>query len=215
MEISLKANKDGTILKFRSVNCLRISRSSTHISKASVRCRSQKYLFGKFSVKFYGFKIFFYTTLDGCVWSMRIILSDASYFRHSNKIHCTKASFRKYLWNYNKNENYKPYLGNKEQKLLFLVASQSDMHNDFDFACFFFFACLIETRRSKFFQPCIIQKEMKLFFLSNILIVWANISFYMLKISREFTIYRREGERGSYLVNSFLPLPPVLQTLTH
>ena len=32
----------------------------------------------------------------------------------------------------------KPYLGNEEQKLLFLVTSQSDVHIDFDFARPFF-----------------------------------------------------------------------------
>lgn len=32
-------------------------------------------------------------------------------------------------------------------------------------------------------------------------------------ISQAFTIHRTEGEWGSYLVNSFLPPPPVLQTL--
>ena len=96
---------------------------------------------------------------------------------------------------------------------MLLVVSQSDIHTDFDFARFFFFACPIETRRSKFFQACIMEKEMKLFFLSDILFFWANVSFYILMISRAFTIHRTEGEWGSYLVNSFLPPPPVLQTL--
>ena len=32
-------------------------------------------------------------------------------------------------------------------------------------------------------------------------------------ISRACTIHRTEGEWGSYLVNSFLPPPPALQTL--
>ena len=57
--------------------------------------------------------------LDGCAWNMSIILWDASYFRHSNKIHTTKALVQNFWWNYNKNEICKPYLGNEEQKLLF------------------------------------------------------------------------------------------------
>ena len=32
------------------------------------------------------------------------------------------------------NESRKPYVDNKEQKLLFLVVSQSEVHIDFDFA---------------------------------------------------------------------------------
>ena len=56
------------------------------------------------------------------------------------------------------------YVGNKEQRLLFLVVSQSDAHIDFDFARPFF-ACSIghvnnivrpkfQGRRRKFVQPC-------------------------------------------------------------
>ena len=38
-------------------------------------------------------------------------------------------------WKSNKNESCKCYLGNKEQKSMFLVVSRSDVHIDFDFAC--------------------------------------------------------------------------------
>ena len=76
---------------------------------------------------------------------------------------------KNFWWNYNKSESYKPYLGNKEQKLMFLVVCQSDVHIEFDFVSpfffFFFFACPIgrankivgpknRARRSKFVQPC-------------------------------------------------------------
>ena len=37
-------------------------------------------------------------------------------------------------WKSNKNESCKCYLGNKEQKSMFLVVSRSDVHIDLDFA---------------------------------------------------------------------------------
>ena len=116
-----------------------------------MRCRSQDNLFGHFSsnyyqsicgesifIKFHAFGIFFWTHLDGCVWSMRIYLWEASYFRYSNNIHTAKASRKNIWWNYNKNESCKRYLSNKEQKWMFLVVSRSDVHIDFDFAGPFF-----------------------------------------------------------------------------
>ena len=42
------------------------------------------------------------------------------------------------------NESRKPYIDNKEQKLLFLVVSQSEVHFDFDFA----FPLLLQVRSS-------------------------------------------------------------------
>ena len=45
------------------------------------------------------------------------------------KPHC-----KNFWWNYNKSESCKPYLGNKKQKLLFLVVSLSDVHMDFKIA---------------------------------------------------------------------------------
>ena len=41
-------------------------------------------------------------------------------------------------WNYNENESCKSYLSSKEQKLLFLVVSQSEVQINFDFALPFF-----------------------------------------------------------------------------
>ena len=42
-----------------------------------------------------------------------------------------KSYCKNFWWNYNKNESWKPYLGNREPKLLFLVVSQPDVHIDF------------------------------------------------------------------------------------
>ena len=50
------------------------------------------------------------------------------------KPHC-----KNYWWNYNKNESFKPYLGNKEQKWLFLVVFLSDVHINYYFARTLFF----------------------------------------------------------------------------
>ena len=52
------------------------------------------------------------------------------------------------------NESSKPYLGNKEQKLLFLVISQSDVHTDFGFSRTFFACLKNQAHRSEFVQPC-------------------------------------------------------------
>ena len=71
-------------MKFRSVNCLNISRPLKELSKVSVRWRCRKYIFGKVlhiaiktSVMNFIFSKFllFGKLLDGCVWSMKIILS--------------------------------------------------------------------------------------------------------------------------------------------
>ena len=68
-----------------------------------------------------------------------------------------KAHWKNFWWNYNKNESCKPYLGNKEQKLLFLVVSQLDLHIEFDFArpffFFFFLACPIGRIEVNFSSP--------------------------------------------------------------
>ena len=85
--ISLAASKDGIILKFTSVNCLSIIRPLKQLSKVSVVSLSRifvrnffckllsKYLWRSlYIVKFYAFSIFFWTPLDGFVWSMKIIL---------------------------------------------------------------------------------------------------------------------------------------------
>ena len=150
-DISLAANEDEIILKFRSVNCLSIIRPLKQLSKVSAVSFSRifvriffckllsKYLWQSlYNVKFHAFSIFFWTTLDRFVWSVRIILWDASYFRHSNNIHTARASLQKLLKELQQNEGCKSYLGNKEQKWTFLNLSWSDMHIGFDFARPFF-----------------------------------------------------------------------------
>ena len=82
----------------------------------------------------------------------------------SNNVHTLQNPHCKNIWwNYNKNESFKSYLGNKEQKLLFLVVSQLDLPIEIDFAPVFF--CVPyqgankiarpnnRARRSKFVQP--------------------------------------------------------------
>ena len=81
---------------------------------------------------------FFPTPLDRCVWSMIIILWEASYFKHSNNISTEKASFPH--WFQQKWKPYKPYLGNKEQRWLFLVVFLSDVLTDFESASRFLHA---------------------------------------------------------------------------
>ena len=63
-----------------------------------------------------------------------------------------------------------------------------------------------------FFRPVSWRRRWNYFFFLIFYFFWANVSFYLLMISRAFTIHRTEGEWGSYLVNSFLPPPPALQT---
>ena len=79
------------------------------------------------------------------------------FFLDIQKPHC-----KNFWWNHNKNESCKAYLGNKEQKLLFLGVSQSDAYIEFDFACPFFTVpdrarnFIYQTRISKFVQPCLL-----------------------------------------------------------
>ena len=64
----------------------------------------------------------------------------------SNNVHTLQNPHCKNIWwNYNKNESFKSYLGNKEQKLLFLVVSQLDLPIEIDFAPVFF-ACPIRVQ---------------------------------------------------------------------
>ena len=109
-DFSLAASNGGIIWKFRSANCLRISRPLKQLLKVSAVPISRiavwkffckllsNYLWRSlYIVKFHDFSIFFWTPLEGFVWSMRIILWDASYFRHSNNIHTARASLQNLL----------------------------------------------------------------------------------------------------------------------
>ena len=71
---------------------------------------------------------------------------------------CKGTIAKTFKKNCNKNESLKPYLGNKEQKLLFLVASQLDLRIDFVFArpLFFFnfvFFCKPERLANEIAYP--------------------------------------------------------------
>ena len=83
-------------------------------------------------IKFHTFSIFFWRHLNECVWSMKIILWDVSYVRHSNNIRTTftlqKTHCKNFWWNCDKNESSKCSLGNKQQKWMFVVVSRSDVH---------------------------------------------------------------------------------------
>ena len=70
-----------------------------------------------YSVKSNAFNIFFWTTLDGCVCIMKIVLWEASFFRHQNNTQTTKVSLQKLLDI--KNEGSKCYLGKKSIKHCF------------------------------------------------------------------------------------------------
>ena len=99
-------------LMFRSVNCLGIRQPLKRLPKVSVWCSTyivrlrifvrsifykslSKHLWGEVLVKFHDFSLYFSTHLNGCVWSMKIILWGASYSRHWTRLakpHC------KHLW---------------------------------------------------------------------------------------------------------------------
>ena len=127
------------------INCLSISRLLKQPSKVSVRYPSQEYLFGNFSVnkgsvaEFIFSKIpCFQHILPNAFTEMR--LKYENYYLRCMEIldiqttlTLQKPLCKYFWWNCNKNKSYKPYLGNKEQKWLFLVVSLSDVHIDFDF----------------------------------------------------------------------------------
>lgn len=60
-----------------------------------------------FLVKLQAFSIYFWTLIDGCIWSMKIILRETSYFRHWSNIQTIKESLQRLLVliEYIKNEN--------------------------------------------------------------------------------------------------------------
>ena len=71
---------------------------------------------------------------------------------------------------------------------------------------------------------CLIQSPLKMmknafYFILKALFVLKIFKFffffYLGFLSRTFTIHRTVGERGGYLFNSSLPVPPASQTLRH
>ena len=144
----------------------------------------------EFILKFRAFKIFFWIPLDGYVWSMRIILWYASYFGHSNNIHTPKPHCKNFWWNYNKNDTCTRNLGNKEQNLLFLVASQSDVHIEFDFAS-------VSLRARSVFQikfpRKIGRKEINLF--SPEVVLWKKYVFLKMSL-QNFHVSNRSSKQS-------------------
>ena len=126
IDIRHPASKDVIILKFRSVNCL------SFIIKASV---AEFILLNSKLLLYSSEHVFFWTRhfwrmclkYENC--SLRRILFQ-TFKQHS---HCKSLIAKSFWWNYNKSESCKCYLGMKEQKWMFLVVSQLDVHTDFDF----------------------------------------------------------------------------------
>ena len=89
-------------------------------------------------------------------------------------------------------------LGNKEQKLLFLVVSQSDVHIDFDFARPFF--CVFDWAqiklRSKFVQPWILGETIWNF-ISHV----ENITFFPFPF---FCLFPR-NDRVNFHLHVYIP----------
>ena len=125
-------------MKFRSVNFPSISWPLKQLSKVSMQCRSQEYLFEIFCkllsknlwenlylVKFHAFSMFFWIPSGRCVWRTKIILWDTSYFRTETTLTLQKSRYKNFWWNY---ESSMPYISNKREKWLFLVFPLSDMH---------------------------------------------------------------------------------------
>ena len=171
-DFSLAASNGGIVWKFRSANCLRISRPLKQLLKVSAvpisRIAVWKFFWKLLSnylwrslyiVKFHDFSIFFWTPLEGFVWSLIRL------FFEMHLILCIQTTStlqephcKIFWWNYNENEGCKSYLGNKEQKWTFLHVSRSNMHTDVDSARPIGRPSKIarpknRARRSKFLQP--------------------------------------------------------------
>ena len=139
------------------------------------------------------------TFIDGCVWIMKIVLSEASYFRRWNNIQ--KAHSENFWWKHIKNESCKCYLGNKEQKAMFLVVSRSNLHFGFDHPFFFFFFACPIGRESKIARPKIRPPAKKFVqpYLTNLQLkaaglfkyVWPFIGYQLLKGFKLLALQRK------------------------
>ena len=97
---------------------------------------------------------------ENCFLEENLILEVKTTFR-LQKPHCENV-----WWKHIKNESWKCYLGNREQKLMFLVVSRSDVHFDFEhpfFACPIGRAILLRAPRKKFVHLWNITREMFFF----------------------------------------------------
>ena len=106
--------------------------SKVFVRKTFCKLLSKYLCWRLFLVKFYAFSMFFWIALASGLWKTfferRLILD----------IQTTFVSLQKLLIKYIKNKSCKFYLGNKKQKVLFPVASWSDVHFAFAHP---FFAC--------------------------------------------------------------------------
>ena len=96
------------------------------------------------------FSIFFWTPLDGCVWCMKIVLWDASYFRHLNNTHTTQKSHCKNFWWKSLKVKAASLIFATKQKWTGLVVSQSNVL--FGIAHPFFFLRVWSGAQVKFFD---------------------------------------------------------------
>ena len=135
-------------MTFRSINCIGMNRPWKQLWKVYVRCRPQESLFKKvfaklpkhqcrslFLLSFHVFSILLKTSAELCLCSMNIILAHLI-LDIQTKFRPQKPHGRNIWWTYVKNKIFKSYLGKKEQKLIFLVVSWSDV--DFGFLRQFF-----------------------------------------------------------------------------
>ena len=99
--------------------------SRTFLWKIFCKLIPKNLWWSSFFLKHHALSILLWTTLDGCVWSMKIFLWEA-FFQRLQKFCCRNCQ-----WKYIENENHKFYLGNKEEKLIFLVVSWLDAHFSF------------------------------------------------------------------------------------
>ena len=59
---------------------------------------------------------------------MKIILWGLSYLDIKTTIRMQKTHYKNFWWEHIKNKSYKSFLGNREQKAVFLVVSQLVVH---------------------------------------------------------------------------------------
>ena len=109
-----------------------------------------KYLWQSlFLVKFHAFSTFFSTPLDRCVWILKIVFEEVLDVKTTFRLKKSHIA-KNFWWKQVKNESRKCYLGNKEQKAIFLVVSRSDVHFSIEhtfFVCSFGCAILLAKIR--------------------------------------------------------------------
>ena len=133
-------------------------------------------------VEFSSFSVFVWTALDKCVWRMKIILWDASSFRHSNNIQVTAWNCKGLIAKFFDGKKLKmkvtipvSVIKNKKQCFqLFLDWTRTLVLR------FYFFTCLL-IGRAILLDPYVLNKLVQAFWIlipSNFpfLLIFANIS---------------------------------------